>query len=373
MKFFRIILFQALLALSLFGTASAECPIQGCGTSGSGVVTSSESGNLAILNDAFSGKNLTHVADFTDTTGTAVGLDTVITTLPGGASSAINVGARGKIVKGDDSAETGHSVGVLCGYDNTTTGTVPLAIGCEGKLEQTAAGIITTAVGSENQVSANVSGATITSFIGNNNTITSNAGTITTFTGNMVQVSGNTGSVTNVVGGLIVDLQEGSGNIDSIIGLQYNAQPSNTAATKIAVLNNDTGAKGLDDRGTTQSTGVDSGSVTLDGGMGMNGNAAFGGFTMFPENSARADAGAVPLTEANVFVSTTTASAISLAAGTQGQEIFIVFVTDTGDATMSVTGFGFSQIVFNDVGDTVKLRYLSGFWALVSEYGVVIT
>jgi len=75
------------------------------------------------------------------------------------------------------------------------------------------------------------------------------------------------------------------------------------------------------------------------------------------------DAGAVTLTELITLVVTTTASALTLADGSEGQEKHIVMITDAGAATLTPTSFANgTTIVFDDAGDSIHLLFTSGSW-----------
>ena len=82
-------------------------------------------------------------------------------------------------------------------------------------------------------------------------------------------------------------------------------------------------------------------------------------------SDTRADAGAVSITTFATKVTTTTASAITLADGVVvGQHKLIVMTSDTGDATLTPTNLtGGTTITFADVGDAAWLMWDGSSWA----------
>lgn len=80
------------------------------------------------------------------------------------------------------------------------------------------------------------------------------------------------------------------------------------------------------------------------------------------------------VTSAITNITTTGAATISLADGVQGQIKHFVMITDVGDAVLTpLNRLGFSQITFNDVGDTVTLMFTNNKWAVLSYYGAVVS
>lgn len=84
-------------------------------------------------------------------------------------------------------------------------------------------------------------------------------------------------------------------------------------------------------------------------------------------------AGAVNLTTFSTLLVTTSADALTLAAGTEGQHKFIRMKTDGGDGTLTVTNLqGGTTITFNDAGDFVELFYLDAKWHIVTNSGASV-
>jgi len=89
--------------------------------------------------------------------------------------------------------------------------------------------------------------------------------------------------------------------------------------------------------------------------------------------NTRTGAGALDPTRPTNFIVTTGANALTLADGTEGQSLFIHMITDAGDGTLTPTNpSGFSTITFNDVGDSVHLRFINAKWYIVGSHGVTI-
>jgi hypothetical protein len=89
---------------------------------------------------------------------------------------------------------------------------------------------------------------------------------------------------------------------------------------------------------------------------------------------ALSGAGAVNLTTLITQVTTTSAQALTLANGTNGQIKIISMVADGGDGTLTPATFvNGTTITFNDVGDSVQLLYnTTGGWVLLSNQGCTI-
>jgi len=81
-------------------------------------------------------------------------------------------------------------------------------------------------------------------------------------------------------------------------------------------------------------------------------------------SDTRADAGAVSITTFATKVTTTEASAITLADGAKlGQHKLIVLTTDGGDATLTPSNLaGGTTITFADVGDAAWLVWNGSNW-----------
>jgi|TARA_Y100000034_G_C6748627_1_gene332613 hypothetical protein len=106
---------------------------------------------------------------------------------------------------------------------------------------------------------------------------------------------------------------------------------------------------------------------------GDNDGIKLNDFVFFTDES-RADAGAIPLTETIVRVSTTGAAAVTLADGTHGQLLMLVFTNDGGDATITPSNFlNGTTLTMNDAGDSAILVFLtSQGWCLVSNNGCTV-
>lgn len=86
----------------------------------------------------------------------------------------------------------------------------------------------------------------------------------------------------------------------------------------------------------------------------------------------RTDAGAVSVTTYYTGVVTTTGSAITLADGLiKGQMKKIQFVTDVGDATLTIASpvsASLDVVTFADVGDTIELIWNGTAWRILAAY-----
>jgi len=86
-------------------------------------------------------------------------------------------------------------------------------------------------------------------------------------------------------------------------------------------------------------------------------------------------AGAISVTTAITWIVTTGTNTLSLADGVEGQTKYIVMKTDAGAGTLSTitSPANYSQIEFNDPGDSVNLLFTNAAWYIVGQYGVTIT
>lgn len=112
--------------------------------------------------------------------------------------------------------------------------------------------------------------------------------------------------------------------------------------------------------------------------LDVNGNLAVsGGFLRLaqsPQSISGTGALVANVTSAITNITTTGAATISLADGVQGQVKQFIMITDAGDAVLTPSNrLGFSQITFNDVGDTVTLMFTNNKWAVMSYYGAVVS
>jgi hypothetical protein len=105
--------------------------------------------------------------------------------------------------------------------------------------------------------------------------------------------------------------------------------------------------------------------------------AVSGGFlrmSQAPQSISGNGALVANVTSAITNITTTGSATISLADGVQGQIKHFVMITDAGDAVLTpLNRLGFSQITFNDVGDTVTLMFTNNKWAVMSFYGAVVS
>jgi hypothetical protein len=117
----------------------------------------------------------------------------------------------------------GHCVAGLDWYAHQGAGNPHLAYAHESKIDNETTATITTAVGSESQLSSNA--GTITNLLGFNSRITGNAGTVDSFVGYSVGITSNSGTINSITGYEFADLG-----------------PIAPGATRAAIINRDPGA-----------------------------------------------------------------------------------------------------------------------------------
>jgi len=72
-------------------------------------------------------------------------------------------------------------------------------------------------------------------------------------------------------------------------------------------------------------------------------------------------------------ITTTGATAYTLADGQEGQEKIIVLKVDGGDATVTPSHLaGYTTITLNDVGDSCLLKFVGGTWYVVANNGCTL-
>ena len=85
-------------------------------------------------------------------------------------------------------------------------------------------------------------------------------------------------------------------------------------------------------------------------------------------------AGAISLTETVTLLTTTGTNAYTLADGTEGQLKIISMKVDGGNATVTPDNFvNGTQIVFNDVEDTLTLLYQSTGWVVLAQQNTAVS
>jgi hypothetical protein len=120
------------------------------------------------------------------------------------------------------------------------------------------------------------------------------------------------------------------------------------------------------------------GTDTPDEKLDVNGNLAItGGFFRLattPQSLSGSGSLVVNTTSAVTYVSTVGGSAtLSFGDGVQGQEKTLTMIADAGDAVLAPSStVGFTNITFNDVGDTVRLIFLNSAWRILSVYGATV-
>lgn len=81
----------------------------------------------------------------------------------------------------------------------------------------------------------------------------------------------------------------------------------------------------------------------------------------------------MPITAQIVKLTTTTASAISLADGSDGQRLSIILVADGGTATITPAHFGNgSTVAMDDAGDSLDLVFTNSKWYILANNGCTV-
>ena len=105
------------------------------------------------------------------------------------------------------------------------------------------------------------------------------------------------------------------------------------------------------------------------------GNISYSGVRMYstaPETIGTA--GAVSVDSEYSFLSNVSASpfSVTLANGQHGQIKKLACIAADQTVTLTATQSAFTSIVFNSIGDTVTLEYISNKWYIMGSNGVVI-
>ena len=91
--------------------------------------------------------------------------------------------------------------------------------------------------------------------------------------------------------------------------------------------------------------------------------------------SVSGSGGAVNVTTAITHLTSTSAdTGVTMAAGTEGQIKWVVFVADGGDATLTPTNSAgdYTTILFTAIGQNVALMYTNTLWHVLSVRGATV-
>lgn len=184
------------------------------------------------------------------TSGAEYGLDVVYDVQPAANTSALYVASRGhaRVTTNVDVTGAGHPIGALGYVTHEGTGTCSLMVGSEGLAGNLSTGTVTQVsclAAHLNENNGTITLAKLGDFI-----LGDIAGDITSVYGCHIQCDINktdqspsaNSTVSNFWGVVVDDLDENFGTISTIGGYVFNAQSSNSATTKYAVLNSDSGA-----------------------------------------------------------------------------------------------------------------------------------
>ena len=183
----------------------------------------------------------------TDTSGTDLGQNNVVTFEPSGASSAVVAAQVGKIVydaDGADQAGAGHILGQVGYVDIEDAQDALFVIGHEGKVDN-GTGTLTLGQGSNGQLSKN--DGIVTTFHGHYAGITGldASGLVTTFMGHVCAVDAAAatpgGEITNIYGHALPALPAGLTNTQ-IIGYFFGNQSNYSGSLKYSFLSQDADA-----------------------------------------------------------------------------------------------------------------------------------
>lgn len=340
-------------------------------------ISISEGGNIALVDDASSNKEVAHSPSIVAITGTISAFESVLNANQAASSDAILIAIRGHLKRSNAQATTGvgHHVAMLGHFENDQAGTMPVVISIESKLDN-AVGTITSAVLAENQLSSN--SGTITLLIGSNNSIAGNASNITSFLGSVFQITSTAGTITNATGFQVNDLSDNSAasTITTIIGLDFKDQASNSTTDKTVIKNRDASAECISDACTTESTSSLTGSIVTAGGMGVGKNLTVGGSLREPSVDTLTGAGAIDLTTSFSWLNNSAVNqSVTIGQGVDGQTKFIALLSGTDNTKLTVNGGAlatWTSIDFVVPGETIELKYMSGLWLIMGGIATVI-
>jgi hypothetical protein len=188
------------------------------------------------------------------------------------------------------------------------------------------------------------------------------SGAVINFDNGNASVTHSSGIITVGVGDLRVTT---AGSNAASVALVGGTQTLTNKTLTAPVVGGGLTASGSADNDFSSSTGA---FKTSSGATTITGSLAFGVQTL-------TGAGAVNLTTAVTQLVTTAADALTLSNGSiNGQTKVIIMKTDGGDGTLTpTTVFGFTNIVFDAVADTVTLQWVTGSgWCVISSRGVTI-
>jgi hypothetical protein len=121
----------------------------------------------------------------------------------------------------------------------------------------------------------------------------------------------------------------------------------------------------------TDSVGV--GTSTPAQKLDINGSLGTNGIVVHKSSNIQSAAGAISLTSRATLLDTTGAYSATLANGTAGQTK-VLYARNTGTITVTATTpAGWTQIVFNAIGQNATLEFQDGKWFVVGSRGCSIT
>ena len=192
---------------------------------------------------------------------------------------------------------------------------------------------------------------------------------------------------TNVIvgdAGMVYNATNNKLTVDSLVftgasignGTAANPTIYFTNSTGVGFYRSASNVLGIATAGTERVTIDAQGDINVAGGRGVNSVADSDMWATFMPTDAQqalTDTGAANVTSYYTALTTTVASPVTLASGTQiGQLKKIALVVDGGsDATLTLTGY--TSIVFNDAGDYVVMLWNGSAWFVTENNGTTIT
>lgn len=218
------------------------------------------------------------------------------------------------------------------------------------------------------------------------------SGTLTNCVG-LPLISGTTGTLTVARGGTGATSATGTGSVvlassptlvTPTLGIATATSINNIAITPVAtgstftladnktfVVSNSITLAGTDSRTYTFPT-TSADIARTDAAQTFSGTQTFNGATVQSVQSIT-NAGAVSLTTYTTAITTTLASALTLADGAIGQIKYLAMVSDGGDATLTPANLAnYTTVTFNDVGDSCVIQFLGTKWWIISNNGCTL-
>lgn len=168
------------------------------------------------------------------------------------------------------------------------------------------------------------------------------------------------GPDTDGIGNCIITVDEGEDTPTKTLNV------SESQATVASKMNTETitGDQEIDGNLIVEEDVTVGGNVTASGNIISNGKQALSGSGALT---------AVNITDPTTTIVTSGAATTTLADGVEGQEKFILMLTDGGDCVLTPANLrAANTITFNDAGDNVTLKFIGTEWSVVSNVGCTV-